>query len=599
LTETRREVGRAASVIGAITVASRLAGFGRTMVFTWAIGVGTLGTAYQTANSIPNIIFELVAGGALAALVIPLLAAPLARNDPKQVGHIASALMTWALTILIPAGLLVAAFARPIIVLLMPDNDVIDDAIAREATIDAATEMLVLFAPQIPLYGVAVVLTGILQSHRRFAWPALAPLLSSVVMAGVYVIYGVISDRQADVENLGQNGIVFLALGTTCGVAVLAGCLIFPMRGLGLRLRPAWRLDTHVASGLKSLAIAGAITVGAQQLCQALLIRLANGSSDEGAVAIFTISQTFFLLPWAILAVPLATAAYPVLAEAFSLGEHDRYQRRLSQTGRAVLLLSGLGVAALAGLAEPIGTVLASVSADKGASTQMQFEGTLTGLAFGLFGYSVFAIYSRGLYAIGRNKYAAGATSVGWAAGAIAAIVLSQVMPVEDRTLALAIAWSVGMTVIGLALTAAITRHTGAASLSGIPRAALATVVAAVAAVLAARELIVLWGHANTFYSALFQGVAVGAAVGIVYLGLAALIGGSGVVRPVLRRAGIIRASEQPDDSAPDDSAPEGSASLGSASDEDASNDGATDDNRPEGQAPDGSEPEQRSGADK
>ncbi|SDE04514.1 murein biosynthesis integral membrane protein MurJ [Glycomyces harbinensis] len=549
MTETRREVGRAASVIGAITVASRLAGFGRTMVFTWAIGLGTLGTAYQTANNIPNIIFELVAGGALAALVIPLLAAPLARHDPRQVGHIASALLTWALTILVPAGLLLAFFARPIILLLMPAN------VDSGKTIDVATEMLVLFAPQLPLYGVAVVLTGILQSHRRFAWPALAPLLSSVVMAGVYVVYGMISGREDKAGQVSQNEVLLLGLGTTCGVAVLAGCLIFPLRGLRLKLRPAWRLETHVAAGLRSLAIAGMITVGAQQLCQALLIRLANDAGEEvpGATAIFTVSQTFFLLPWAILAVPLATAAYPILAEAFSLGEHERYQRRLSQTGRAVLLLSGLGVAALAGLAEPMGTVLASVSSDTGLSTQPQLQATLTGLAFGLFGYSVFAIYSRGLYAIGRNKYAAGATSLGWAAGAAAALVLSAAMPLEDRTLALAIAWSVGMTVIGLALTAAIARHTGAASLRGVPRAALATIVAAVGAVLAARELIALWGHADTFYTALFQGAVVGAAIAVVYLGLAALLGGSGVVRPVLRRAGIIRASEEPDESAPDE----------------------------------------------
>ena len=120
-------------------------------------------------------------------------------------------------------------------------------------------------------------------------------------------------------------------------------------------------------------------------------------------------------------------------------------------------------------------------------------------------------------------------------------------MPVEDRTLALAIAWSIGMTVIGLALTAAIARHTGAASLAGVPRAALATIVAAIGAVLAARELIALWGHAETFYTALLQGVVVGAATGVVYLGLGALIGGSGVVRPVLRRAGRIRTSDQPD----------------------------------------------------
>jgi putative peptidoglycan lipid II flippase len=553
LTETRREVGRAASVIGAITVASRLAGFGRTMVFTWAIGLSTLGTAYQTANNIPNIIFELVAGGALAALVIPLLAAPLARNDPDQVNRIASALLTWALTILLPVGVLVAIFARPIILLLMGEDA---DSVA---TVDVATQMLILFAPQLPLYGVAVVLTGVLQSHRRFAWPALAPLLSSVVMAGVYVTYGLISGREFKAENLSDSEVFLLGLGTTCGVAVLTGCLVFPLRGLRLRLRPALRLETHIAAGLKSLAIAGMITVGAQQLCQALLIRLANDARGEvpGATAIFTVSQTFFLLPWAILAVPLATAAFPILAEAFSLGEHERYQRRLSQTGRAVLLLSGLGVAALAGLAEPIGTVLASVSSDTGQSTQPQLQATLTGLAFGLFGYSMFAIYSRGLYAIGRNKYAAGATSIGWAAGALAAVILSQTMPVEDRTLALAIAWSIGMTVIGLALTAAIARHVGAPSLSGIPRAALAAIVAAVVTVFAARELLAWWGHADSFYTALFQGVVVGAGIAVVYLGLAAVIGGPGVVRPVLRRAGIIRASEEPDDSAPADHGPD------------------------------------------
>jgi putative peptidoglycan lipid II flippase len=373
-------------------------------------------------------------------------------------------------------------------------------------------------------------------------------------VAGVYVVYGTISDRTNDAAKVSQSEALLLGIGTTCGVAVLAGCLFIPLRGLHLRLRPAWKLETHVASGLKSLAIAGAITVGAQQLCQALLMRLANGAGD-GPVAIFTVSQTFFLLPWAVLAVPIATAAYPVLAEAYSLGEHERYQRRLANTGRAVLLLSGLGVAALAGLAEPIATVLASVASGGGDNAEVHLQSTLTGLAFGLFGYSMFAIYSRGLYAIGRNKYAAGATSIGWAAAAIAAVILSETMPVDDRTLALAIAWTFGMTVIGLTLTAAIARHTGAASLAGIGRAAIATIVAAVLAVLAARELIYLWGRADTIVTALVQGVVIGAATAVIYLGLAALIGGSGVVRPVLRRAGIIRASEEPDETAPDEPA--------------------------------------------
>nr|BFF24977.1 hypothetical protein GCM10025732_29420 [Glycomyces mayteni] len=73
------------------------------------------------------------------------------------------------------------------------------------------------------------------------------------------------------------------------------------------------------------------------------------------------------------------------------------------------------------------------------------------------------------------------------------------------------------------------------------------------AAVLAARELIVLWGHADTIYTALFQGVVVGAATAVVYLGIGALIGGSGVVRPVLRRAGRIRSSTEDEAHQPDE----------------------------------------------
>lgn len=505
------------------------------LVLIWAAGITTgVATAYQTANSIPNLIFELVAGGALAALVVPLLAAPLARHRPDQVNHIASALLTWALTILIPVAVLVAVFARPLI-LLVGSN-------LQPATIDAATEMLVYFAPQLPLYGIAVVLTGVLQAHRRFAWPALAPLLSGITMIGVYLLYGIYSDKQTVAGHITDAELALLAGGTTCGVLVLAGCLLIPLRGLHLKFRPAWRLETHVASDIRALAIAGAITLGAQQLCQALLIRLAN--NQEGNVTVFALAQTFFLLPWAVLAVPLATAVYPGLSESHALGDSDRFHRSIADTGRTVLVLSGLGVAALAGLAEPIGAVLAQVAAN-GGNAEKELAATLTGISFGLFGYSMFAIYSRGLYALGRPMSSALATAIGWAAAAVAAVILAQTMAESHRTLALSIAWTIGMTVIGLALTIAIARHTGAASLAGLGRAALATLGATAAAIAAARGLIAWWGSAGSTIANLTQGIAVGAVTAVVYLGIAALVGGTGVVGLISRRAGRIRASEE------------------------------------------------------
>nr|WP_277605320.1 lipid II flippase MurJ [Glycomyces sp. L485] len=511
------------------------------LVFTWAVGYLSLGSAYQSANTIPNLIFELVAGGALAALAVPLLSAPLARHDPAQVDRIASALITWALTALIPIAFCVALFARPLVELVGGDE-------LDAATIDTGTEMLVLFAPQLPLYGIAVVLTGVLQAHRRFAWPALAPLLSSLTMIVVYVVYGMLSGKEVEVTRVTQNELLLLALGTTVGVAVLAGCLFIPLSRLGLHLRPTWRFDAHLTKSVKALAIAGIITLGAQQLCQFVLLRFAN-NAGPGPVVVFTVAQTFFLLPWAVLAVPFATAAYPNLAEAHALGRPSVYQRTIAATGRVVLVLAGLGVTALAGLAEPIATVLEGVqdTAPKGA-----ISATLAGLAFGLFGYSMFAVYSRGLYAVDRAYAAAGATAAGWGSAAVSAIVLSLVMPVEHRTLALAIGWSIGMTVTGIALTVAVGVNTGAASLKGLGRALAAAVCATAAAVAAARALLAWWGHAGSIAAAVAEGLAAGAVAALVYVGVAAAVDRRDILRVVRRGTGRIRPTEEPDKSGED-----------------------------------------------
>lgn len=531
MTDTRREVGRAATLIGAITIGARLIGFGRILVFTWAVGYFTLGSAYQSANAIPNLVFELFAGGALAALAVPLLSAPLARHDTEQVHRTASALLTWALTVLIPIGVAVGLLARPLVKLVIPEDS------SDPATIDAAAEMLVLFAPQLPLYGIAVVLTGVLQAHRRFAWPALAPLLSSAAMIVVYVTYGLSSGRGDKASAVTQNELWLLALGTTLGVAVLAGCLFIPLRRLDLKLHPTWRFDASISRNAKALALAGVITLGSQQLCQFVLLRLANGAGDDGQVVVFTVAQTFFLLPWAVLAVPLATAAYPNLSESHALGQTRAYQRTIASTGRAVLVLAGLGVTALAGVAEPIATVLGKVQDNAPVG---DISATLSGLAFGLFGYSLFAVYSRGLYAIGRAYASAAATASGWGAAAVSAVVLSMIIEEDHRTVALGIAWSIGMTVTGVALIAVVAARTGAASIKGMWRAAAATAAATAAAIVAARSFIGWWGHADSVGTALAEGAAAGAIALVVYFGVAALVDRRDILRAARRGTGRI-----------------------------------------------------------
>jgi len=181
-----RSIGRAAALIAALTVAARLLGLFRYLVFARTVGAACLGTAYVTANQVPNIIYDIVLGGALASIMVPVLARPAEhsahdRAAGTQVAQISSALLTWTFVILAPVSVIIAVVARPVASVLNPRNPA---AGCQHADMVAVTgRMLAVFAPQILLYGLAIVLYGILQAHRRFAAPALAPVVSSLVVA--------------------------------------------------------------------------------------------------------------------------------------------------------------------------------------------------------------------------------------------------------------------------------------------------------------------------------------------------------------------------------------------------------------------------------
>src|SRR5215475_13289616 len=119
LTLDAAAIGRGAAVIAGLTVLSRILGLVRTLVFSQTVGATCLGTAYVTANQVPNLVYELVLGGALTSAMVPVLArsAELAGTDPAQrarVSQIASALLTWSVIILLPLTLVVAVAAGPI-----------------------------------------------------------------------------------------------------------------------------------------------------------------------------------------------------------------------------------------------------------------------------------------------------------------------------------------------------------------------------------------------------------------------------------------------------------------------------------------------------
>ncbi len=185
-------IGRAALAISAITVVSNVIGFGRQLVFAHTVSATCLGTAYVTANQVPNIIYDVIIGGALTSALVPVLAGPAAlrlqagaAGADGEASQITSALLTWTVLLLAPASAIIALAAGPLATALLAGAP----RCAHAPIVAASTRMLAVFAPQILLYGLAVVLYGVLQAHRRFTVPALAPVLSSVIVVSAYLAF--------------------------------------------------------------------------------------------------------------------------------------------------------------------------------------------------------------------------------------------------------------------------------------------------------------------------------------------------------------------------------------------------------------------------
>jgi putative peptidoglycan lipid II flippase len=487
-----RGVAGAAVLIGAITILARVTGFAKQLAFARAVGTNCLATAYYTANQVPNVIFEVVAGGALAGMVVPVLAGAAARSAEQaraDVGRISSALMTWVLLLLVPIAALTALAAGPVTRLLI-SGDV--RGCDPGQVIAVATHMLVVFAPQIPLYGMAVVLYGVLQAHRRFAGPALAPLVSSVVVIVAYLAFVPLSGGDGDPASVPWAAQIALSAGTTLGVLALVVTVVGPGARLGLRWRPTLRFPEGAAVQVRRLALAGLSALVAQQAAMAIVIPLANRQIGGGALAAYSYAWAIYQVPYAVLAVPIATSAFPVLAAQAEGGDGDGFAALSAQTTRAVVLISGLAAGALAAAAAPVAHVFLAQ-----ADTQVQpaeFARAIALFAPGLVGYGLMAHLSRVLYAAGRGRPAARGMVLGWLVTGVAQVVLALLLPPAWRLGGLAAGQAVGMTAGGALLLASVFAARGAAALQGVSRATLAAVLGGGAGFLAGAGAVRLVG---------------------------------------------------------------------------------------------------------
>jgi putative peptidoglycan lipid II flippase len=451
-----RSILRGAGVILVVTVIARIAGFVRYLVFGASVGAGDVGTAYTTANMLPNVLFEIVAGGALAAAVVPLIAGLVPERAPDRdpqhapgregasapatggaalADRIVSVLLTWTLLGTVLLAALMIALAEPLAELLL--------GVGLGAT------LLRIFAVQLPLYGISVVLAAYLQARRRFLWPAMMPLLSSLVVMASYRVYALLVPSVATISTIDDAAVQWLGWGTTAGVAVMAVPVAIAAVRAGLRVRPALRLPSDLLRRALALGGAGLGAVGAQQLVLALVMVLAMRAGGVGTLPIFQYAQALYLLPYAVLVVPLVTSVFPHLSELRLVGDVTGFARVAAVSVRTVMAVAVVGAAMLIAAGPALGQFFRHI--DRAEATGV--GAATAGLALGLVGFAVATQCTRILSAALRARDALLVGAVGWGIAGVVLLVVVLPSPVRsaaEAATAFALAIAAGMAIGGL-----------------------------------------------------------------------------------------------------------------------------------------------------
>ncbi len=505
-TEAGRKLLRSSVVVGVGTGASRVTGLLRTIAIAYALGTLLVGDSYNLANTTPNVIYDLVLGGILAATLVPVIVERFERDEARSIDALAT-----VVTLVLVGVTVVATALSPLLIRLYTIGK---EPAEAEQQIRLAVPLLVMFMPQVFFYGLSTLWTAILNAKRSFAAPAFAPVLNNVIVIALFLALPRLVDGELTVDSLLDDTplLLLVGLGTTAGIAAMALVLWPAMRRAGVRLHwnPNWRDPAVVRVARLSAWTFG--YVAANQVVFLVMITLVNGTG-EGRVAAFTYAWQFFQLPYGLFTVSIMTTFTPELAAHVTRRDLGAYRRRFAQGLRlGALVILPTAVAYLV-LAQPAVTVLLERGAFGDASTDITAY-ALRWLAVGLPGFAAFVYTMRGFYAFQdtRTPFFLNLFQNGLQ------IALSFALLPFFGFGGVIAAFSIGYTVA--AAVALVTLRTRAGGI-GDRELAAGIVRHVVAAAAMGVSLLAVVGLVSNAIAALVIGVVVG---GVVYLGVLALL---------------------------------------------------------------------------
>ena len=391
------QLGRATAIMTIGTVFSRATGLIRIAAIAAALGVAEsrLPDTYNLANTAPNIIYELVLGGVLTSVFVPVFVELLEKEGRERAWEVASAMINLALTTLVVLTI-VGIIAAPWIASLYASRLEGADAVQQEQVL---TFLLRLFIPQIIFYGLTAITAGLLNAHKKFGAPMFTPILNNLTVIAVFILfaqfYGAVG-----LEDVTTTQQLMIGIGTTAGVAIMALAQLPFLRGLG-RYRLTFSLSHPSVRKLGKLSIFVIGYVVSNQLGYFVVQALAN--EQQGGYSAYVYAFTFFMLPHGLFAVSVITALLPGMSGAAVNERWDEYRQRLSSGIRATTLLVLPAAIGYLVLGERIVRYLLERGVMTATSTEL-VTGVLRFFVLGLLPFSVFQLFLRAFYALQDTK---------------------------------------------------------------------------------------------------------------------------------------------------------------------------------------------------
>ncbi|MDH6118003.1 murein biosynthesis integral membrane protein MurJ [Kitasatospora sp. GAS204B] len=437
--------GRNGLIMAIGTLASRGLGFVRSAMLAYALGVKDVAATFNIANTLPNIVFTMLIGGALSSVFVPELVK--AQRTHKDGGVAYTDRLLTLCTVALVALTAVAVFAAPLLVsVYAPDWH----GAQRDLTIALARYCL----PEILFYGLFTLLGQVLNARGKFAAMMWAPALNNIVAIAVFGLYAVIGGQAAAVGKVTSTQTAILGIGTTLGVVVQALGMLPSLRAAKFRWTPRfdWR-GAGLSQPLRAASWALLLVIVTQVAFTALTAL--TTSIDSGASnAAYSNAYALFVVPQGVITISLVTAILPQMSRAADEGDLPKIGADLSRVLRnsaaMIIPITMLFIAfagQLSGLAYGYGA---------GASATSLISYSLLAFAIGIPFFCAQYALARGFYAMSDARTPFWLTVVSSGTNVLlsylAFLVLSPHWKVVGMASAQTVACVVSMTITGRAL---------------------------------------------------------------------------------------------------------------------------------------------------